>query len=87
MHTHTHAPIGLQPLSEEPSVGSGAMTWSKEANSWFQERVFEKTFFAVEMGKDGTTSSITLLDTSGIQTIDLRTDMKEAGQVHFHVNV
>ena len=68
----------LQPLD--------SLEWSKQANSWFENRVVEKIFFAVEMGKDAHGRSYTtLLDTSLDNTVDIRDALKDAGFASFQV--
>jgi hypothetical protein len=39
----------------------------------------DKPFFAVEMDRDASCSCITLLDTSGPTTVDIRDALKDAG--------
>lgn len=67
----------LQPLN--------SVEWSAEANSWFEERVLCKNFYAVEMDRGAKCSCITLLDTSGPETVDIRAALKNAGFANFQV--
>lgn len=67
----------LQPL--------GGVEWPEPANLWFQDRVFEKSFFAIELDYTPDASSISLLDTSGAETVDVRDAVKDAGFATFEV--
>ena len=70
----------LQPLDNQQ--------WSKEALSWFEDFVYDKIFFAIELTRDEPgCSCITLLDTSaGDQgTVDVRDSIRDAGFANFKV--
>ena len=58
---------------------SGSHEWSEEAKQWFTKRVEAKNFFAVQLNVDRNRNCITLLDTSGSSTDDVRDDLQMAG--------